>query len=171
MRRIAGRLFIDHRGKAELILTLALLVAFLTTSFVASNYEETLTKQTRASLYGSLTGSTAALLGFVLTALAILVALPSTDRLDALRGHPKWPRVPNAYLRAAYVLLAALVLCTVGIPLDSDVTPWRVYEAVTVTVTALALARVAGAVIALDQIIAVARQRAPRPSVIDDPGL
>lgn len=152
------------------MVALLLLGGFLLATYLG-DYHTTFTKQTRGSLYSSLAGSTAALLGFVLTALAILIALPSTERLEALREHPKWPRVPSAYLRAAAMLLAALVVCTVGIPLDNEKTPWRLYEAATVAVLALAFVRVAGAVVALDQVLAVARQREPHTKPIEDPGL
>jgi hypothetical protein len=170
VRRLAGKLFIDYRLLTELAAVALLLAGFLVAAH-SGDYVSTLTKPTRASLYSSLTGTTAALLGFALTALAILVALPSTDRMEALRKHPRWPRVPGAYLRAAAALLAALVLCTLGIPLDSAKDPWRIYEAVTVALLALALVRVIGAVIALDQVLSVARQRKPRTTgQVNDPG-
>ncbi len=65
----------------------------------ASNFPETLTSGRRGALYGSLAGTSAALLGFVLAALSILIALPSSERMDALRDHPKWERVPSSYFR------------------------------------------------------------------------
>jgi hypothetical protein len=135
----------------------------------ASNFEETLSEETRSTLYCSLAGTTGVLLGFVISALAILVALPSTDRLDALQKHPKWERVPSAYFRASRALVAAVILCTLGIPLDSASDPWKLYEYGTVVVLALALTRVGASLVALDQILAVARAPATRKP-IDDPG-
>lgn len=138
----------------------------------ASNFDETLKEGRRGQLYGSLAGTAGALLGFVLAALSILVALPSTERIEALRNHPSWPRVPSSYFRAAGALLLVLILCTLGIPLDSAKTPWVEYEVAVVAALAWALARVVAAVVALDQILTVARQRKPsRTSSINDPGL
>lgn len=171
MRRHAGNLFIEHRGKVEFVLVLVLVGAFaLTTS--ASNFDSTLNETRRGQLYGSLAGTSGALLGFVLAALSILVALPSTERIEALRRHHSWPRVPSSYFRAARALLYALVLCTLGIALDSATKPWVFYELLVVAVVALALVRVVAAVVALDQLLSVARQRDPlhRRGAIDDPG-
>lgn len=169
MRRLAGNLFIEHRGKVE-----ALVVVLMTTAFLvgtgAANFDETLSEAHRGQLYTSLAGTAAALLGFVLAALSILVALPSTERIEALREHPTWPRVPSAYFRAARALLGLLVLCTAGIALDSAKDQWLFYEAVTVVVLALALVRVTAAVVALDQVLGVARSRNPRRKRIEDPG-
>ena len=68
-------------------------------------------------------------------------------------------------------MLAALVVCRLGIALDSARTPWLAYEVVAVVVLAAALVRVAAAVAALDQILGVARQRKLlHANPINDPG-
>jgi hypothetical protein len=167
VRRLSGNLLIDHRGIAEVIGTAALVGIFVLVSG-GHGFESTLDAGTRAALYSSLAGTSAGLLGFVLAALAILVALPSSDRLEALRLHPKWPRVPSAYLRAARALLAALVLCTLGIAIDHGVRTARLYESASVAALGFALVRVTASVVALDQVMAVARTP-NRPKPIDDP--
>jgi hypothetical protein len=169
VRTAAGRLLIDYRAPTELVAAATLVGAFLALA-TESDFARTMRAGVRGSLYGSLAGSSAALLGFILAALAILIALPSTERIGALREHPKWERVPSSYFRAARALLGALVLCTLGIALDGGTAPWKLYEAVAVAVVALALVRVAAAVVALDAIISVAKQRAPLARRIDDPG-
>jgi hypothetical protein len=168
VRRLAATLFIDQRGKLEAATVVLVAAAFLLATR-ADSFARTLDADRRSALYGSLAGTSGALLGFVLAALAILVALPSTERVEALWDHPKWPRLPGAYLRAAWALLATLVLCTLGIAVDSATHPREPYEGVTVALLAWALVRVAAAVVALDQILAVARQRAPLTDSIDDP--
>lgn len=169
MRRQAGNLFIEHRGKVEAVVVVLLTGSFLVVTG-AGNFDETLSADRRGQLYTSLAGTAGALLGFVLAALSILVALPSTERIEALREHPSWPRVPSAYFRAARGLLGLLVLCTAGIALDSAKDQWLLYEAVTVAVLALTLVRVTSAVVALDQVLSVARNRDSRQDRIDDPG-
>jgi hypothetical protein len=168
VRKLAGILFIDHRTSVELALSAAGVGGFLIASG-ASNFPETFDEGTRSALYISLAGTSAALLGFVLTALAILVALPSGERLDALQRHPKWPRVPSAYFRASRLLLATLVVCTLGVALDNAEDPWEVWEAITTGVVVLALVRVTASVVALDQILAVARAPEAKKR-IHDPG-
>lgn len=168
-RRLAGRLFLDHPRKLDIAVGSVLAAVFL----LASNDEDfaqTLTVDLRGSLYGSLAGTSGALLGFTLAALAILVALPSTERLDALREHPRWPAVQGAYFRAGWALLVALIVCTVGMAIDGGTGPCRAYEAVTVAVLGCALIRVAASLVALDQVLLVAGNRTPRQTTIDDPG-
>ncbi len=148
-----------------------LLVGALLLAGTDKNFSNTLSDEVRRTMYGSLAGTSGALLGFVLAALSILIALPSSERMDALREHPKWERVPGSYFRAAWALLGAVALCTLGIAVDSDKSPWQLYEAATVAVLALCLVRVAAVLVALDAIISVARQQAPRAKRIGDPGL
>jgi uncharacterized membrane protein YedE/YeeE len=167
MRRVAANLAIDHRGKLDLLVPLVLVGAYVA-SARSKSFDAVLAPATRSSLYGSLATTTGALLGFALTALAILIALPSTERLEALRRHPKWPRVPSAFFRAAGALLVALVLCTLGIVLDAGACPAQAYEAVAVAAVALALVRVVGAVIALDAVTVVASNTADLEKPIDD---
>jgi hypothetical protein len=168
VRAFATNLAIDHRGKLDLLVPLVLVGAYLG-SAQSRSFDAVLAPAPRSSLYGSLAATTGALLGFALTALAILIALPSTERLEALRMHPKWPRVPSAFLRAAWALLVALILCTLGITLDAGARPAQAYEAVAVAALALALVRVVGAVIALDAVMGVARNTAPVRKRIEDP--
>lgn len=168
-RRWAGRLLVEHRGKLDVGAAGILAALFLLVSG-RKNFDATMSQGLRSSLYGSLAGTSGALLGFTLAALAILVALPSTDRLNALREHPRWSAVQGAYFRAGWALLVALVSCTVGIAVDAGSHPCRAYETVTVAVLGCALIRVAASLVALDQVLIVAGNRTPRRPHIDDPG-
>lgn len=169
LRKTAGILFVDWRGWTETLLVAALLVAY----FLSTNihgFAASMTQGARTALYATLAGISGALLGFVLAALAVLVTLPTGDRIQALRTHPKWPRVPSAYVRASLALLAAVVICTFGIVLDAGPSARQGYEAVTVAIVSFALVRVLASVVVLDQILSVAS--APPGSataVIDDP--
>ncbi len=169
VRRFVATAVIDYRGWLELSVVVLLLGGYLATS-QSKSFDGVLGATTRQSLYDSLATTSGALLGFALTSLAILVALPSTERLDALRAHPQWYRVPRAFFRAAWALLAVLILCTLGITLDDGVIPAEAYEAITVVFLSLALIRVTGALIALDQVMEVARNATPVRKPIDDPG-
>jgi peptidoglycan/LPS O-acetylase OafA/YrhL len=169
VRRLAATIFLDHRRLCETALAVVLTAVFVAISLTATDYPDTLAQGIRTALYPALAGSAAALLGFVLTGLAILVALPSTERIEALRRHPQWELVPSSYFRAARALLSALVLSLLGVALDSSMKPWLPYEAVLVAILALSLSRVTASVVALDQIMAAARAPAQR-NRIDDPG-
>ncbi len=168
LRKTVGILFIDWRGWTETLLVAALIVAYFLSTNIRG-FQASMTQGARTALYATLAGISGALLGFVLAALAVLVALPGSDRIQALRGHPKWPRVPSAYVRASLALLAAVIVCTFGIVLDAGQSARQVYEAVTVGVVSFALVRVLGSVIVLDQILSVASTPARSGSAIRDP--
>jgi hypothetical protein len=67
---------IEHRGKVEPAAVVIVVVVFLLATG-ARSFDEDLGTGQRGQLYGSLAGTSGALLGFVLAALAILVALPA----------------------------------------------------------------------------------------------
>jgi hypothetical protein len=96
--------------------------------------------------------------------------MPSGERLASLRTHPKWHRVPSAFFRASRALLATLVLCTLGIPLDSAANPWRLYEATVVVGLVFSLVRVIASVVALDQIVSVSQAQQQPAQRVNDPG-
>jgi hypothetical protein len=81
MRVLAGKLVLDHRRPFEACIVVALIVGFLV-STGAADFDETLDPSLRADLYNALATTAGTLLGFVLAALAVLVALPSSERLD-----------------------------------------------------------------------------------------
>jgi hypothetical protein len=169
VRTAAASLVVDHRGKLDLAVPVVLAGAYLV-SARSRSFDAVLAPTARSSLYGSLAATTGALLGFALTALAILVALPSTERLEALRGHPKWSRVPGSFFRAAWALLLALILCTLGIALDAGSRPARGYETIVVAALGLALVRLVGAVVALNTVMGVARNTSRMRRAVNDPG-
>jgi hypothetical protein len=174
MRVRIANAFLERRATTEILAVAVILAAFLLATR-DSDFDSTLSAAMRADLYDPLSGATGTLLGFVLAALAILVALPSTERIQKLQEHPDWKLIPSTYFRAARALLAALVLCLLGLPLDSGKDPWVLYEAFVVVALSLSLVRVAAGLIALDQILAVARtdqtsREGAQMKPIDDPG-
>lgn len=74
----------------------------------------------RRDLYISLAGTSGALLGFVITSLSILLALPSGKAVDRLRTFGAWRLLTQTLLVAAGLLAGVLVFSTLGIPLDGD---------------------------------------------------
>ncbi len=154
----------------EALVVGGLLVAFFMVKG-ADNFEETLSIARRGTLYGSVASTAGALLGFTLAALSILVALPSTERVEALRKHHSWPRVTGSYFRAAGSLGCLLILATVGIALDAAKEPWLFYEVITVALAGFAIVQTSAAVVGLYSILTVARQREPLPGVesVNDP--
>jgi hypothetical protein len=170
MRRLGTNLFIERRRRADVLFVVVFVVGFLVITG-AAQFDSDFSPTVRGQLYGSLAATAGALLGFTLAALAILVALPSGDRMEILRAHHSWQRVPGSYFRAAAGLLAAVIVCTLGIGVDAAVQPWVFWEVVSIAILAYALSRVIGAMFALDAVLQVSQQRQPVASGhVDDPG-
>jgi hypothetical protein len=168
-QRTATNIVIERRGVLDIAVPVVVTGAFIWDA-QSHSFKAVLSTSGRSALYISFAATSGALLGFTLTALAVLVALPSTDRMRALQKHPQWDRVPAAFFRAGWALLIVLVIGTIGIVIDAGGVPAKAYEAVTVFFVVLALVRVAGAIVALSAVMGVARNPAPLRQPIDDPG-
>jgi hypothetical protein len=73
----------------------------------------------RVEIYGQFATSAVALLGVVLTVLAILLALPDRPILQDLRNGGAWPRIQSTLLAAALLCLVTLVTAHLGDAIDN----------------------------------------------------
>ena len=101
-----------------------------------------LTGGTRSDLYGSLAASSGAILGFLITSLSILVALPARAALSRLQKLPAWELLLRALLVAAVLAALALVLSTVGLAIDRHDNPKQWLEAPVAAVAVAAIIQV-----------------------------
>jgi hypothetical protein len=167
-RWLAVVLFVDFRGWTEKALAGVLILAYAL-STDAKGFNASMSQGARTALYAALAGITGALLGFVLAALAVIVALPDSERMKALRTHPTWDRVPSSYVRASLALLVAVIVSILGIVLDGGAKARQIYELVTVAVVAFALVRVLSSVVALNAVLRVSgTSGSPTPGVVAD---
>ena len=170
-RRAAVKLFIEQRGRLEWPSGLGVAAAVLAVEIVAS--DKTLMQRfpsaTRSGLYISLTATAAALLGFVLAGLAILIALPSGERLTQLQKNEDWSRVPGTFLRAAVGLLALLILATVALAADIASVPRLYFEAPLAGVLIVTVERVVASLVVLEAVIAVKAAEHQDEKEISDP--
>jgi hypothetical protein len=111
---------------------------------------------TREALYASIAGTTGALLGFVLAALTILMALPPGRKIDFLREAPDWPAIPAAFVRAAWLLFGALISFTTLILTDTGTKPSYHWETFAAAMAACAVVAVLGTVVALGSVVRLA---------------
>jgi hypothetical protein len=150
-----GTLLIDRPLRSDAILVLVLVGAFfgwaLTTE--AAGRAATLPAGTRSAIYISVAATSGALLGFVITALSVLLALPSGRRLSFLRGSEAWPKFPQVFVRAAWLLGAATLVFTAAILVDDDPKPSTPMEAVGIGTAASAVLRVAACVFLLGRLV------------------
>jgi hypothetical protein len=169
-QRLALEIFVDHRVRSELLLAGAVTAsaAGAVMAVGISDYEDALVAATRSNLFLSLAGTSAALLGFVLAALAILIALPSGERLSALQRNRNWQRLPDTFLRASRALLLALLVCTACVAVDSAKEPRWWLEAPALAVVVVALVRVFACAVVLESLVGVVvADRTGRQRVLD----
>jgi hypothetical protein len=73
----------------------------------------------RRDLYGSLAATSGALLGFTITSLAVLLALPRVDAVKRLRKFRAWTLLNQSLLFAAALLACTLISSTLALAIDN----------------------------------------------------
>lgn len=95
---------------------------------------------TRTTLYGSLSSSAGALLGFTIAALAILFTLdPSRPLVARAQAHQLWTTLNKTLLAAAAALAVLLVAATTALAIDASREPCLWIEGVVFTISVVAL--------------------------------
>jgi hypothetical protein len=150
-----GTLLIDRSLWTDVAVGAVLLGAFLGWALTtkATARDATLPPSTRSAIYISVAATSGALLGFVITALSVLLALPSGRRLGFLRGSKAWPKFPGVFVRAAWVLGAATVVSTAAIVIDDNAKPSTVTEGFGIGAASSAVLRVAACVLLLGRLV------------------
>jgi hypothetical protein len=100
----------------------------------------------RGNLYASLSATSGALLGFAITSLAVLLALPRGEAVERLRALRAWRLLTQALLIAAALLACALISSTLALAIDSarPGTLWLQVPVAAFSVAAMALLLLAG---------------------------
>jgi hypothetical protein len=170
-RRAAVRIFIEQHARLEWPSCILAMVVVLVVELWSSdkNLAGSFPATTRSGLYVSLTATAAALLGFVLAGLAILIALPTGDRLTQLQKNNAWERIPGTFLRAAVGLLAMLVIATLALGIDLADAPRSYLEVPLAGIAVVTLERVVATVVALEAVLAVINADLKGEPEITDP--
>ncbi len=74
----------------------------------------------RATAYGTIASIYASLLGFVLTAVSIVLLIGGLPRFKLLRQSKQYGAVFETFFHAVYVLAIGLIVATVGFVVDHD---------------------------------------------------
>jgi hypothetical protein len=109
----------------------------------------------RSALYISISASCAALLGFVITATSILLALGAGPRMTWLREQPEFQKTRVVFMYAIYALALATVVFTALIVIDTGQVGAWFLEALGAGVLALVLTRLAWVLWLLDQLLRI----------------
>jgi hypothetical protein len=125
-----------------------MLVAYLTTAQLSEQpvLLERMKPDLRRDLYGSLAATSGALLGFAITSLAVLFALPRSDAVERLRRFRAWSLLNQSLLVTAALLACALIFSTLALAIDSGNpgTLWLQVPVAALSVAAMAELLVAG---------------------------
>lgn len=117
---------------------------------------ECLLRGNRAPIYGALASVFGALLGFVLTAVSIILGFSALPQLAIVRESKHYPTLYRAFILTTWVLGAACLAAIVALIGDRDERPWRwgFYAAATMGLAASAC--VVRSVWLLEQIVLIA---------------
>jgi hypothetical protein len=74
---------------------------------------------TRSNLFSSLAATSGALLGFAITSVSVLLALPDRESIERLRGFRAWRLLTQGLLVAAGLLAVTLIYATVALATDT----------------------------------------------------
>jgi hypothetical protein len=98
-----------------------MLLAYLTTAHFTDQpvLLERMKPDLRRDLYGSLAATSGALLGFAITSLSVLFALPRADAVERLRKFRAWRLLNQSLLVAAALLACTLISSTLALAVDS----------------------------------------------------
>lgn len=152
---------------AEMVLSLFIAVLFALWSEYWSGMaviDKTLDGN-RAAVYGALASILGSLLGFVITAVSIVLGFSASEKLSVVRDSTHYPTLWQVYISAIRALAFATIACIVALVLDRDkqIVHWIMYFAVFGCI--LATARVARCVWVLENIIALVSQPSKRTLV------
>lgn len=171
VNRFVLRWVVDKRGRVEALAAAAAagIVVAIEALTARQSRADAFPPATRDALYISIAATCGALLGFVLTALAILLALPQGARLTQLQRNNDWAKVPETFLRAARALLLALVIVTAAMAVDNATSPRPWIEVPLAACLSVALVRVVANVVVLGSLVRVASGDRPASNDVLDP--
>lgn len=109
----------------------------------------------RSALYISIAASSAALLGFAITATSILLVLGAGARVSWLREQPEFQQTRGVFMYAIYALALATVIFTALIAIDTGQVGAWFLEAPAAGLLAFVITRLAWVLWLLDQLLRI----------------
>lgn len=118
----------------------------------------------RSAVYAALASILGSLLGFVITAVSIVLGFSASEKLTVVRESRHYPTLWQVYIAAIRALAFSTIVCIVALVMDRDkqIIHWVMYLAAFACI--LAAARVARCVWILENIIKLVSQPSKRNS-------
>lgn len=120
---------------------------------------DSLLEGNRAAIYSALASVFGALLGFVLTAVSIVIGFSAMEQLAIVRDSPHYETLYRIYLHATWILAIATLFALVGLVADRDTRPVNVLLYLILLTSGIASVRVARCVWALEQVVMLVVRR------------
>lgn len=109
----------------------------------------------RSAVYTAIASILGALLGFVITAISIVLAFSAMERLELLRQSPHYKTLWAVFTQTTWLLAGATALALVALVLDRDAAPCRPALYFCLGATLISAIRIARCVWVLEQLVAI----------------
>lgn len=114
---------------------------------------ERILKENRSDIYGALAAVFGSLLGFIITAVSIILGYTTNDRLTIVRESKHYALLWEVFTAAIRILSVATIAALVGLVVDRDSSPVYIVLYINVFTTTLSSFRLARCVWVLENII------------------
>lgn len=139
----------------ELLYAVLFLICFFVwyAYFSGEGIVEQVLQNNRDSIYGALAAIFGALLGFVITAVSIVIGYSASDQFAIVRNSTEYPKLWRIFISAIRATALATIAALLGLILDRDISPNRWILFLNVYAIALVLIRLWRSIWVLEQII------------------
>lgn len=141
----------------ELFLSILLSIFFAiwVVWFSGSVIVDTILHGNRSAVYGALATIFGSLLGFVITALSIIIGYSANEKLEFLRKSKHYPTLWKVLLSTIRALSIATVVMIIGLVIDRDSSPNNLILCFCVFTTLLSLFRLRRCIWVLENVIQI----------------
>lgn len=130
-------------------------IAIWATKFHGSTFLMRLVVHNRGQIYGTMASISGSLLGFVITAMSIVLGFSSSERLTLLKKSDHYPQLWAVFTSTIKWLGATTILWLVALVLDTDSSPKPMLLIACVTATIIAALRLIRCSWVLERIVEV----------------
>jgi len=122
-------------------------------------------KGNRSAVYGALASIFGSLLGFVITAVSIVIGFTASDRLAIVRESKHYPKLWTSFTHTIKVLGLATLTSLAALIADRDANPQCLMAYVNFFATSLAVMLICRSVWALENVVAIVAKPSKTPAV------
>ncbi|MBI5352242.1 MAG: hypothetical protein HZB50_06350 [Chloroflexi bacterium] len=145
----------------EFLVSLLTMVGFIIWGefFSGRSVMDSLLEGNRSAVYGALSAIFGALLGFVITAVSIVLGYVASDKLTLVRESPHYEDLWRVYKAAMRSLAVATIAGLLGLIFDREARPMPLLFYLNILTTTLAFFRLGRSIWVLENIISLVTQQ------------